>query len=524
MDNQRYQTLFLQEMRENAEAIGQKLVELEHDPENGSLVEDIMRLVHGCKGACRTMEHTNTADLCHAFEDLLQTVRDGTKVPDQEFITFSIEVIRAFVDALDSIQNTQAEPNNFELMSELHALTQGQGSDVGLQEETKRLQQESDSTAPTISSIRIATSKLDTLLNLAGELSLLHAQYSAECDQRFRPFLERFGQLSDSITYHILESRTVPAKQLLGPLPVMVRDLATEEKKQVQFCTKGDNIELDKTLVDHLATPLNHLLRNAVSHGIETPVERMALGKESQGTITISIARTQEHVDVCVIDDGADINVQAVKDRAKDRGFSSAELEDITSSNLLDTLCDPRFSAAKHVSTISGRGVGLADVRSTALKLGGELTLEQHSVGKSFTLSLPLNLSLIKAILVESDSAVYVIPFIHVERLLRLSHDRIVSMVNRPHVLVDDESIPLYWLGSSHCTDTSVLPVVLVDYGGQRIGVVVDAVIGTQSVLVKPLGDIAKQMQRYSGSTILHDGSIGLIIDIPSLIQEFSSP
>lgn len=588
MNNATYLSLFLQEMRDNCASLGQLLVSLEKNPTDGALLGEIMRLSHSCKGASATMGFEKTAELCHAMEDVFDAARNGSLRITSSSIDVCLLALDALEDALKCVEKEQKEPEGFEVLGRVKEMIveRKNGEDSEDSEDSEEQKEKSSESSvssesskssskngqPTLSrpndelreidrdsvlpQIRVESKKLDALLDLAGELSILRLQFAAQCNDPalkalFSPLLARFSRLADELTYHVTQSRLIPLDQVFVRFPRLVRDLARTQKKSIAFTMEGTGIELDKTLVDHITTPLIHLLRNAVDHGIESPDERRKNGKPEEGAMSIRVRREQGFAIVTVEDDGAPIRIEDVKRIAKERGFADAEVAAIQSDNLLDFLCNARFSSSKKVSMVSGRGVGLSAVRQIVKELGGRLHLEQRDGRKRFVMSLPLQLSVIRAIMVTVQGSTFGLPFVHISRLLHVTSADIRSSLGQEAVIVDGQDVPLLRLShvfnarsagvadvaertegtgeknTSVTSATSVasvpsetsLQLLLTDGVFGRIALCVDDVLGNEEITVKPVSEAVKNVQYFSGYTVLGDGGVALIVDVPTLIQ-----
>lgn len=558
MDTSKYIGMFLQEVRENVTNLGQLMVKLEKDPQNIDLLQEIMRLSHSSKGITASVSFETTAKLFHALEDVFDAARKGKLTITPDITDTCFAAIDQITASLKSIEEKQQEEDCSAMTESVRAMlaaTPATGKKTGPKGPTPKKRGHDlkgitlDTLDTTVSHIRVETEKIDALTNLAGELTMMRQQLrSASDDPKITPLFERFDRYVDELNQRAIDMRLVPLEQAFARFPRLVRDLSKTQNKEIDLEMIGTDIELDKTLVDHLSSPLVHLLRNAVDHGIE-----------SSGTIRIIVERTQGYAKVSVEDDGKPIDVAALKAVAEKQGFTKEETERINESSVLDLLCDPRFSSKGAVTDISGRGVGLSAVRETAAALGGQLTLTSADGVKRFTLSLPLQLSIIQALLVNVANDLYALPLMHVERLMMLDAKDIKTTMGQKAAVINEEDVPLIALSdlfmkkelkmkeaeeekeakdgkscpiadrptkqehssasSASFSSSASFQIVLIASDHDTTGLIVDKIIGNEEVMAKPVSDIIKNEEYFSGSTILGDGTVALILDIPSLIE-----
>lgn len=523
MDTTQYTSLFLDEMRDNTAKLSQLMIRLEKESDNAAILSDIMRISHSCKGACATMGFEKTTELCHALEDLFDAARNGTCRVTSVCIDVTLQAIDALSEALGQMEKTGTEPGVF-------AITQVLRDTAAGKEPTLSSSAGSTPTDGMASShIRIDAKKLDALLDLTGELSTLRLELSTVANHAalkpvLEPLVNRLTRLLSELAYQVSESRLVPVEQAFAQFPRLVRDLSRTQGKNVQFKMTGTDMELDKTLIDHLASPIIHLLRNAVDHGIESPTVRQTAGKKAEAIIELSIRREGGYVMVDVSDDGAPIQVETIKKQAHERGFTPEEIAAIDAHSLLDILASARFSSSQNVGMISGRGIGLSAVRATVKSLGGQLSLVQKQDKKTFTLMLPLQVSSLRAVLVRIGGKMYAFPFMHIEKLMQIEPAEIHTTLNQPSFVLQGRDVPiinlqqLLWGAETGETATHAMNILLLQHGSEHIGLLVDDIIRNEEVMVKPIPDTLQSAGYFSGYTILGDGGIALILDTQTIV------
>jgi two-component system chemotaxis sensor kinase CheA len=305
----------------------------------------------------------------------------------------------------------------------------------------------------------------------------------------------------------------------------MVRDLAKNREKEVDFIMEGKDIELDRTILDEISDPLMHLLRNAVDHGVDTPEEREARGKPRRGTIRLVARRDRNYVSIEVSDDGQGVDAQNILKIATEKGFISVEeSRSISNDEILRFLAKPGFSSAEEVSGISGRGVGLDVVKNKVESLGGMLIMQSvKGEGTTFAMKLPLTLAIIQALLVKVREEIYAIPLGVVAETAVISSHEIKYVSNQEVIFLRDETLPLIrlgkYLGATGENGQGTFPVVVVEVALKSVAIAVDELLGQQEIVITSLDRYLKGIRGFGGATILGTGEVALILDIPTLLS-----
>lgn len=375
--------------------------------------------------------------------------------------------------------------------------------------------------------IRIDLARLDALMKLAGELVVARNRLVelalAQGDPELTQVGERISRLVGAVQGEVLEARLTPVREVFERFPRVVRDLARDLGKQVRLEAEGGDIELDRAVLDELADPLVHLVRNAVDHGIELPRERVKAGKAAEGTLRLMAVREHGTVAIRVADDGRGIDRARILAKAKAEGVVEASAESLTDEQLLRVLSRAGFSTAAVVSGVSGRGVGVDVVMTRIRTLGGSVELETApGQGTSFVLRVPLTLAIVRSMLVGVGAERYVVPLTYVAETLDLASVPATSLGGREALVVRDQVVPTTWLGAllqvpGAGREAGRRPVVLLQVGERRVAVVVDALLGQQEIVVEPFDAPAGMPACFSGATILPDGSPALIVDAAAL-------
>jgi len=388
-----------------------------------------------------------------------------------------------------------------------------------------------------VHTIRVDTVRMDNLINLVGEMVItrtrlvqigldLKAQYST--DSMVNNLNEAnvyLGRLMNDLQESVMRLRMVAIGTVFNRFPRLVRDLAKKTGKEIDLVLKGEDTELDKTVVEVIGDPLMHLIRNSVDHGIESPEERRAAGKPDVGTITLNAYHEGNHIAILISDDGAGLDLDKIRKIAVSKGLVG-EREELSERDIANLIFLPGFSTADVVTDISGRGVGMDVVKKALNNLGGMVDITTRAgKGSTFTIRLPLTLAIIQALLVEVGQEIYAVPLSSVLETLLVSREDIKTVGGLPMVQLRGNTLPLISLQEKFDlptpeTESNEVFVVVVGFGDKALGLIVDELRGQQEVVIKSLGDFLNNLPGIAGATILGDGKVTLILDIGSLIQD----
>lgn len=377
----------------------------------------------------------------------------------------------------------------------------------------------------TDASVRVPATRLDELMDRVGELVIAQSRLKqiagASIDLNLRSVAEEIEHLASELRDSMMSVRMVPVVQLFGRFRRLIHDLARETGKEIELVTEGESTELDKTVIERLADPLVHLIRNAADHGLETPQERRAGGKPALGRITLSARQAGAEVVITVRDDGRGVNRERVRAKAEENGLitPAAVLGD---QELLQLVFQPGFSTAAAVTNLSGRGVGMDVVKRTIEGLRGTLELSSPpGEGSEVALRIPLTLAIIDGLLVRVGTTRYVIPLSAVEECLELSVEQDQRSARRSLLTIRGQLVPFVRLHDMFRTGLSpdrYQKIVVISSGGDRVGLVVDQILGDHQTVIKPLSPFHAELGAFSGATILGDGSVALILDVGALV------
>ena len=378
---------------------------------------------------------------------------------------------------------------------------------------------------------------MDNLINLVGEMVItrtrlvqigldLKAQYSMDgMVNNLNEANVYLGRLMNDLQESVMRLRMVAIGTVFGRFPRLVRDLAKKTGKEIELVLKGEDTELDKTVVEVIGDPLMHLIRNSVDHGIESPEERRASGKPDLGTITLDAYHDGNHIAIVIADDGAGLDLDKIRKIAVSKGLIG-EREELSESEIANLIFLPGFSTADKVTDISGRGVGMDVVKKALNNLGGMVDITtRKGKGTTFTIRLPLTLAIIQALLVEVGEEIYAVPLSSVLETLLVNRADIKTVGGLPMVQLRGNTLPLISLQEKFGlptpeTASNEVFVVVVGFGDKALGLIVDELRGQQEVVIKSLGDFLNNLPGIAGATILGDGKVTLILDIGSLLQD----
>ncbi len=375
-----------------------------------------------------------------------------------------------------------------------------------------------------ISSIRVASTKIDELVNLVSELVTIQAQLNLYSEQSGEPRIvalsESIQKLSRQLRDNAFEISLIPIQSELMRFQRLVRDLSKELNKEIDFIIEGGDIELDKNIIEHLTDPLLHMIRNCVDHAIELPDDRIKKGKNPKGSIIFKAYYEGASVIIKIIDDGKGINPKFILDKAIKKGLVDEGIE-LSKREILDLVFLSGFSTKENVSDLSGRGVGMDVVKRKIGEIRGEVSIDSEvDVGTTITLELPLTLSIIDGLLVKVVESQYVIPISSIEKIFPLEVEDKKNIFNDV-ITIGNEQFPVISIRSifNESESSEKEHIILVKFENKRIGLIVDEVIGEYQTVVKPLGRLLKDQDIISGASIMGDGTISMVIDTNRLIH-----
>ena len=528
MDTGRYAKLFLTESREYLSEINTALLELERGGGDAAVAR-LFRAVHTMKGMGAAMGYTSVGELSHELETLLDKVRSGSLTVTPVII----DTLFAAADALEQAVDLATAPTPQQLdVTEITARIRQvpeQAPQTFTAEFAIPKRDKSELSAPAQKPprhVRIDSRRLDTLMNVAGELVIARdriAQISERLgDEELVEATRHASQIVSSLQNEIMTSRMVPVWQIFERFPRVVRDTARALGKEVEFKIEGKEIELDRSMLDEMGEPVLHLLRNSLDHGIELPADRVKAGKPRVATLTLTAERDRATVLIRVTDDGRGIDQNRVLPRAKALGIVESTTTKLSEQELVAIISRPGFSTAEKVTDLSGRGVGFDIVANKVRTLGGSLEVHtDQGLGTSVSMRLPLTLAISRALLARVEKEIYAIPLTHVLETFALSQPMLLEVKGKEVVAIRDDVFPAIRLRERVGLPAGARTggqVVLVELAERRAALIVDEFVGQQEIVMKQFDGVNGSRTLFSGATILGDGAPALIIDASTLL------
>jgi two-component system chemotaxis sensor kinase CheA len=531
---------FVLEAREHLANIEQELLRLENSPEDIEAVHALFRSFHTIKGLSAIAGVETAREVAHHTENLLDEVRSGARAVSTALIDLALasadflgEVVAA-AELLDQGEMAAIPDDAGVLLEQLYAATHSMPTPLsedlpaaapraaGLAAKSMR--------AGGRSAVKVDTAKLDQLVDLVGELVIaqslvqLDPALAALGDPKTAKNLNQLGRITTELQKTAMSLRVVPIGQTFQRMARVFRDLVRENGKMAVLETSGEDAELDRTIVEQLADPLMHMVRNAVDHGLELPADREKAGKPAEGRIRLSALHQSGHVVIAVSDDGRGLDQARILRKAVERGLVKEQAQ-LSPAEILDLIFEPGFSTSEQVTAISGRGVGMDVVKREIEKLRGRVEVRSEpGKGTTFLLRVPLTLAIIDALVVKHGANRFILPLFTVREILKPRGQEINTVEGRHEVaLLRDRIVPVLRMeallgetASGRATEDSVL--VVVEAGPRRVALAVDEVIGKQEVVIKSLGDWMGRVRGVAGGAILGDGSVGIILDLDGLM------
>jgi two-component system chemotaxis sensor kinase CheA len=536
---------FLTETAEHLDVVDVELVRFERDPNDIEVLRNVFRLVHTIKGTCGFLGLPRLEALAHAAESLMGRFRDGTVAVSRDDVSLILATIDRIKHIVAELERSSAEPPGtdrdlIDKLEESAKLPADAGERSAPATTTPAAKPDGERAAgrgrassrpPTI---RVTVNVLEHLMTMVSELVLTRNQLldiaRRQGDHEFLVPLQRLSQVTVELQESVMKTRMQPIGTAWQKLPRMVRDLAVDLGKHIDLKLRGAETELDRQVLDFINDPLTQLVRNAADHGIEPPAERRSLGKPERGSITLSAYHEGGSITIEINDDGRGLDYQRIRRIALDRGLAGeADIERMSDDAVARFIFHPGFSTAASITAVSGRGVGMDIVKTNIDMIGGSIEARSEpGRGTTFVIKLPLTLAIIAALIVGVAGQRFAIPQMTVLELVRVRPDSesVVERLNDALVFrLRDELMPVIpfatLLGLQPKEPASGPDgfIVVTEVGRQRFALLVDAVFQTEEIVVKPLNKKLRHLRCFSGSTILGDGSVILIVEPGGLVR-----
>ncbi len=550
---------FVVESHENLNQVESNLIELEKQPNNPEIQDRIYRSIHTIKGNCGFLSFPKLESIAHASESLFARLRDRSLVLTPKIINIlllSADSIRQILTNIEASGN-EGEEDYAKIIQTLNqlqtinifepsaAITTEQHTDkiafpeiiteTASSDELKSENGDFDDWTITASesSIRVNVSLLDQVMNLVGELVLARNQVlqfaASQEDAAFTTTCQRLDLITNKLYQGVIKTRMQPISTITAKFPRVTRDLALECGKQIQMEMEGIQTELDKSIIEAIKDPLTHIIRNCIDHGIETPSERTAQGKPIAGKIVFNASHEGGKVMIKISDDGGGIDAEHLKQKAQHMGLITAvQAEVMSESEAWNLIFCPGLSTSTEVTNISGRGMGMDVVKTNIENISGTVDVYSRlGHGTTFKLKIPLTLAIIPALIVTSGGDRFAIAQSSLLELVRLEGEALPAiemLYDVPVYRLRGQILPLVYLNQElelpKVLDTETINIVVIQTDEYPFGLVVDTIIDTQDIVVKPLGKQLKNMTTFAGATILDDGKVALIIDAIGLAEQ----
>jgi two-component system, chemotaxis family, sensor kinase CheA len=530
---------FVSECDEHLVRMEESLIILETDPDDQKSLEAIFRGAHTIKGNAAGLGYAKVGEFAHAFEELLQHLRNKLVPVTKARITLLLRAVDALRQMIpEAIAGTEELREAHQLLLKqltadhaLRAADEAAATQEAYHPSVRfgRRREDSPSRMERADTVRVDIQKLDHMLNLAGEIAVAHGRLRQVLDSRLHQSSDaleaqaQLERLSLDLQEQIMKARMVPLGPIFRQYIRMVRDIAQLNGKSARLAIVGDDVEIDLSMVEQLKDPLTHMMRNALDHGIEMPESRRARGKDPCGVITLRAFHDGANIVIQVVDDGAGLNRERIAAKVRSLGLAG-DPEQLSDSDLFKFIFEPGFSTAEKISDLSGRGVGMDVVRRNIETLRGTLSVDSRSgEGTTITMRLPLTLAIIEGFGVGIGNETYVLPLHAVLECIELPDQE--RRGDRSHGVINLRGEPLpyirlrdwFGLSNSHPVRENV---VVIEVDGVKAGLAVDTLYGARQTVIKPLGKRFQELPAIAGSAILGNGRVALILDVPGLVRE----
>ncbi len=554
-----YKLLFLSEAQETLNSFNNVLISLEKEPTNLTLLHELFRLSHTLKSTAQSMGYEDIVKLTHSIEAVLALMRGGRlkirkNIVDELFK--SVDVLENLVEEIKKGQFSKGV-RVASLVKRFDEMASGMSKikrkpleeekatrvedDIGNSRTNEKKVEETYSARSYagVQAVRVPLSQLDSLMDLTGELvinKIRLAQIAQAIENNaLEETVAQMSRLISELQAQMMQVRLVPLEYIFTPYPRLVRDLASDQNKKVDLLIEGGEIGLDRSIQDEINEPLLHLLKNAVTHGIEEPKERERLKKPRRGKIKLGARRERSFVMIELSDDGRGIDIEEIKEISLKKGLiAKEELSALPPNEVIKLITCPGYSRAKKVTEAAGRGVGLNASRIKVESLGGTFEIDtKPTEGTTFSIKLPLTMAIVQAMLVGIEDETYCVPLSYIAETIKISVQEIKTMGQHEIISYRDTVLPLIRLGKKFGFPSSKFrhpssdisyrvptnPVIVVEAGLKNAGLVVDNLLGQQEVVIRPLTGILKEIKGVSGATILGTGKAAFIVDVGSLLS-----
>lgn len=533
---QEYREIYMAEALEAYDGMSRHISELERNPQDQQALNELFRLMHNLKSNSRAMGFLQIGEVAHHMETIFGMIRSREREFGGSLATVLFQGIDTLGAMIRAVDDDAVIPDSTALLDNLDRLVRGEEPLLALEEaddeDANRKLELSDL-------VYIQIKKLDHLLNLVGELIIDRDRILTLSQEIGHPALQTSAahlfRITDELQYSVMDARLVNVGTLLNKFPRVVRDVATAEQKQVELTLSGQDIQIDRNILQIITDALLHLVRNAIGHGLELPDERLKAGKPAQGQLVLSAQTERDDVLIQVADDGRGIDVENVRRKAVERGLVTKDAAKFLDEDAVRAfLFEPGFSMAKEVTEISGRGVGLDVVKLAIDSLGGQLRVQSVlGQGTTFTLVLPTSIAVKGALLFQLDERNYAVPLMHTDSVVSLLPNDLHVVGGVLMAQVQGENVPVVSLRRLLHNGDGPLPpatraelqgrqdIIIIAYNNRKLGLIVDRFLRQQNIVIKPMSKPLDTIELFGGVTLLGSGQVCLVLDVPALTRLF---
>ncbi len=552
MDTSQYKALFLQETEEHLKGVSEELLKLENEPHTPSGIDNLFRHFHSIKGMAASMGYEAMAGFSHQLEDLLDAARKKKIILIREII----DTILSGTDILQIFTRLIAEDKPLDidtsrLLSRIKTILMQEevrSQESGVRSQTIKSSEiqapNSEFPAPPSvqklglpTTMKVDSKVFDNFMESVGELftvrSRLKGVVANSFPVEFHDATHQLGRIIEDLYYSVITARMIPFEDLTQNLPRIVRDMCRQGGKDIELVIQGSDVKLDRAVLEHLTGPFVHIIRNAIDHGMETPDERVRLGKPAKGNITVAVTRQRDNIIIEITDDGRGIDINKVKEKALQSGIPEEKIKGMTDKDALLLVCLPGLSLAKEITETSGRGVGMDVVKANIEAIGGRLEIASViNKGTKIMLELPVTISILKVLLVSLGAELFAFPISKVLKVLDVNKADIKNRGNKSsdgfiqgqaYFVYNDIEAPVIDLRSilsAPClAEKDPISVVIIDVKDKISGIIVDDFEGEIDAYIKPLSQPMTRMKAVIGVTVLGDGRPVFLLDPAALIN-----
>ncbi|MBC3542371.1 chemotaxis protein CheA [Rufibacter sediminis] len=535
--DQEYKEIFIAEALEYYDALNRHISDLEKTPEDEQVLAEVFRLLHNLKANAKAIGYETIADVSHKLETAFGMIRSKELNFSDEVVTVLFDGIDMLGEMITGIDGTKEVEPSQALLRNLDIVINSQAENST---ELSKVQKHYTSKNLSLSDlIYIQIKKLDHLLNLVGELIIDRDRIfsiSKELDNDdLKNVSAHLYRITEDLQYSVMDARLVNVGSLFNKFPRIVRDIAVAEKKEINLEISGSDIQIDRNILQIITDSLLHLMRNAISHGIEKADVRKKAKKTPNGNVMLSAQNDRDTVILKLTDDGKGIDQEEVRRAIVQRGFLSADAAgDLRDTEVLSYLFEPGFSLAKEVTEVSGRGVGLDVVKNAIDSIGGRIRVDsKKGEGTTFTLFLPTSIAVKGALLCQVEENFYAIPLMHTDSVVALPTEELHEVGELLVADINGETITIVSMRELFNNDLSQYAVkksdlqgeaqniIIVTYNNRKLGLIVDKLLRQQDIVIKALSKPVNTIEIYAGVTLLGSGKVCLVLDVAAITRYF---